>query len=101
MSDRDPWDHSGDNHAVSLIISNAYRARHGMEPINVHATVDEDIADAILSSDWLAKVKREAAAEALESAELAILRRFQSRVPVMDAPLTLVRLFREQREQVK
>lgn len=72
MSTRDPWDHDGDNHAVALVISNAYRARHGMQSLDVHATVDEDIATAILASDWLTKVKREAAAEALTALIAAV-----------------------------
>jgi hypothetical protein len=38
--------------ALALVISNAYRARHGMPPILFHAAVDESIADAILAAGW-------------------------------------------------
>ena len=68
----DPWDRSGDQHAVALVISNTYRARHGMEPLTVHATVDEEIAAAILSSPWLASRDRRMKAEALREAAQAI-----------------------------
>ena len=43
MSDRDD---------LALVISNAYRARHGQDPLTQHAHVDEDIADAILAAGW-------------------------------------------------
>lgn len=53
LREADPWDTSGEVHAVALVISNAYRARHGMPPLEIHATVDEDIARALLASGWL------------------------------------------------
>lgn len=37
---------------LARIITNAYRARHGLPPLDVHAAVDEDIAEAIIHAGW-------------------------------------------------
>lgn len=37
---------------LALVITNAYRARNNMPALVHHASVDEDIADAILAAGW-------------------------------------------------
>lgn len=57
--------------ALALIITNAYRARHNMPPLDRHASVDEDIAEAILSAGWTAEELAQATAPS--TGELPIL----------------------------
>lgn len=47
-------EHMTQRNALALIITNAYRTRHGMTPLDTHATVDEDIAEAIIRAGWQA-----------------------------------------------
>lgn len=44
--------HITQRNALALIITNAYRARHNMPPVDHHASVDEDIAEAIINEGW-------------------------------------------------
>lgn len=47
-------EHTAQRDALALIITNAYRARHRMPPVTYHASVDEDIAEAIMHAGWTA-----------------------------------------------
>jgi len=51
---RNPKEAVTERYALALIITNAYRARHRMPAVSYHASIDEDIAEAIMDAGWTA-----------------------------------------------